>query len=618
MNANIEDKNISKNNDISNVDCIVKLVIKNPYCSLLADVSMDFHFDSNTTVTTLKQQIECEYPTNPAVNQQRLIYFGKLLTDNQPIKSIFCKANLEQAQTLHMLVPINNVLSKQQNKVNPATNVAPVKKKDDDEEEEEEKEEKIKPAAPITPSLDEQERSTRSFNYSNSYQSYPFQQQQQHHHFSDASQQYIHMQQAIQQQRQLYYQQYSAYAANYATVSGLAGVATQESVIQNVNAASNLPSIPAVDSAKVVSSNGKNSNFVSKADSASNPTSSNFDFPSDVNPISGVSALAYLQEEENDNTNGNDHHSHSLDQNPGALNSIDSIRNRNIRNINHTNNQHLPLPNKEYTFKNKSMNKDSTNEKPMTYQDHIDKLEKCYSELMTAINTSQRLQSMMMFQMQAQQDHFYNYYNYTTNSNPYFTNFHRQSNVHQGQQQNHHHQEQNVNNVEEPDEVAEPNAREAQPADDGARAAVAAAMAGQQQRQNVVVGRVIVINIRLIIKLTLLIYFLNNDTSSPTFYSMLVLAGFYYLWATGYFNWILGNDAQQAELSSRINLRLQEMGHISPTQQVSSSLFTESYYLLKTFVLSLLPFYRVSATSESIQPAAAEAIAAEPPVVEQN
>lgn len=114
-----------------------------------------------------------------------------------------------------------------------------------------------------------------------------------------------------------------------------------------------------------------------------------------------------------------------------------------------------------------------------------------------------------------------------------------------------------------------------------------------------VLQRVIVINVQLIIKLGLVVYFLKNDTSSVQFYMMLLGAALIYLYETGYLEPILGTREQQVAFFHR--QRLHELGHIATTEQVPNGFVADTYYFFKAFVLSIIPSWNVVARADEQQ-----------------
>ncbi|GBG32798.1 Hypothetical Protein FCC1311_090232 [Hondaea fermentalgiana] len=103
--------------------------------------------------------------------------------------------------------------------------------------------------------------------------------------------------------------------------------------------------------------------------------------------------------------------------------------------------------------------------------------------------------------------------------------------------------------------------------------------------------RVIVINLQLLIKLGLAIYFLNNDTSSIQFYVMLFGAALVYLYETGYLEPLIGTREQQIAFFQQ--QRLHEIGHIDTVEQVPNGLLVDAYYFVKAFILSVVPSWTV-------------------------
>jgi len=77
----------------------VKLNLKNPYgqdFSLVVPLSM--------SVGELKQKLSLEYPSRPAVAAQKIIFAGRNLDNHQLLSSVFQNQQIEQTQTLHLVI----------------------------------------------------------------------------------------------------------------------------------------------------------------------------------------------------------------------------------------------------------------------------------------------------------------------------------------------------------------------------------------------------------------------------------------------------------------------------------------------------------------------------------
>ena len=64
----------------------VRLTIKNP--SSRDDFSLEISLHG-TTVKEIKQRLSQEYPSQPPVTQQKLIFYGRLLQDSDPLSQVF-------------------------------------------------------------------------------------------------------------------------------------------------------------------------------------------------------------------------------------------------------------------------------------------------------------------------------------------------------------------------------------------------------------------------------------------------------------------------------------------------------------------------------------------------
>ncbi|XP_029378663.1 homocysteine-responsive endoplasmic reticulum-resident ubiquitin-like domain member 1 protein [Echeneis naucrates] len=86
---------------------MIKLLIKTPNQNqedlLVEDIQ------PNWTVEDLKTRLSAVFPSKPAVNDQRLIYAGKLLSDHQHIKDIFKQT--DPTPTVHLVCACRNPLT---------------------------------------------------------------------------------------------------------------------------------------------------------------------------------------------------------------------------------------------------------------------------------------------------------------------------------------------------------------------------------------------------------------------------------------------------------------------------------------------------------------------------
>jgi len=104
-------------------------------------------------------------------------------------------------------------------------------------------------------------------------------------------------------------------------------------------------------------------------------------------------------------------------------------------------------------------------------------------------------------------------------------------------------------------------------------------------------GRVIVVNVRLLIKLAFMIYFLGDDVESTRFYILIGVAALIYLYECGFLVPLLGTRESQYERIRRLGLL--DFSRIARVDSVPGTVFTESYIVAKTFVLSLIPSWSV-------------------------
>jgi len=80
---------------------LIDLVIKSPSAT-----ASDFRLKINisATISELKQAISVEYPSKPASSQQKLIFAGKLLRDEQIISEVLAQYDVSFPQTFHLVV----------------------------------------------------------------------------------------------------------------------------------------------------------------------------------------------------------------------------------------------------------------------------------------------------------------------------------------------------------------------------------------------------------------------------------------------------------------------------------------------------------------------------------
>lgn len=78
----------------------VDVVIKTPYLDV---GDQQYKCNLNWTVRILKNYLSNVYPTKPTIENQRLIYFGQVLSDDLVLKNIFM--NEFKVQTIHMMCP---------------------------------------------------------------------------------------------------------------------------------------------------------------------------------------------------------------------------------------------------------------------------------------------------------------------------------------------------------------------------------------------------------------------------------------------------------------------------------------------------------------------------------
>eukprot|EP00514_Thraustochytrium_sp_LLF1b_P006556 CAMPEP_0184532960 /NCGR_PEP_ID=MMETSP0198_2-20121128/14469_1 /TAXON_ID=1112570 /ORGANISM="Thraustochytrium sp., Strain LLF1b" /LENGTH=565 /DNA_ID=CAMNT_0026925639 /DNA_START=305 /DNA_END=2002 /DNA_ORIENTATION=+ len=110
---------------------------------------------------------------------------------------------------------------------------------------------------------------------------------------------------------------------------------------------------------------------------------------------------------------------------------------------------------------------------------------------------------------------------------------------------------------------------------------------------------IVVINVRLIIKLIMALYFFTGDTSTNEFYGLICLAVVYYLYDTGHLAWLVGTPESHMRFLEERGLNAG--GAIATVEQEGPGLYTDTYYLLKSFFLSTIPVWRVRARTVNPQ-----------------
>jgi len=123
----------------------------------------------------------------------------------------------------------------------------------------------------------------------------------------------------------------------------------------------------------------------------------------------------------------------------------------------------------------------------------------------------------------------------------------------------------------------------------------------QRREQNVnganrLQQRVIIINVKLMLKLGLLIYLLADESSMTQVYTLAMSAVLFYCYEMGYLVPILGTREQQMDFLRR--QRLHELGFIATREQVPPGVVADAWYFIKAFVLSIIPSWQVEARQE--------------------
>uniref|UniRef100_A0A7S2WPT3 Ubiquitin-like domain-containing protein n=1 Tax=Mucochytrium quahogii TaxID=96639 RepID=A0A7S2WPT3_9STRA len=482
----------------------VKLSIKNPYNPNIDIVEVNYELTETCTVEDLKVFLENNYPSNPSREKQRLIYFGKLLRDKDLLVNLLTRADLEQVQTFHLLVPVAEApkITEPENipVIPPVPTLQPV--------------DTAAQQAPVSPPMPAVGAPQQ--------QQVPEQQQvpgqQQHMSYPMANFQNVFYQQ------QLYYQQ----QLHLATLASLAGTGANAF---SAGTTATVPTMPAVDPTAVSTTASSSPVHVGAATNVTQTAA----FSVDTNGLSNIAAglgasggvsaalavTAMREEQDEEEQEEEDRREESVAADRKSLDEPQKID---------------------------------------SYESCIEELRHHHLKLMQAIEASQRLQMANAMLLQP----------WMFGSAPLA-----------GQPM-----------AYQPQPSVQPQQPQQQdPAADRVEQADPAQAAGQEGGQVWMRG-VIVINVRLIIKLALIVYFCY-DTGTVKFYSLCCLAFLAYLYETGYLEWLVGTREAQREFVRR--LRLDEYLHVSTVARVGPGFISDSYFFLKTFVLSMIPSWKVVA-----------------------